>query len=475
MGSYNKTIITNSGYQAISEAIASGQALAFTTAKTSSYQIPSGTNIAAMTELQDIEQSIELPTPTVYNETVVQVYARFSNTNVTTEYPINAIGVYASVAGGVEVLFAVSTAITPDIQPVFDENAPSAFIFNIQMIISNAASITFAVNDSGTATVSDINRIDREMALKVSSNAGNISNTIAQTIAAVDEDFPIPAAGETMGEIIGKVAKFNADVSAPFTGATSAEGGKKGLVPAPAVGQNASYLRGDGQWIPAAQMKDIWQVVYPVGAIYMSVNSVSPATLFGGTWSRISDRFLLAAGSSYSAGSTGGEASHALTTAELPAHTHTVGAHSHGLNAHTHSIGAHSHGLNSHTHSIPALSGTAASNGAHTHDIVPRNSDGILFTQEGKVTQGGATTVPVTWGGGAYAKSNGAHTHSVTTNASTTGAASGSTANSAAFNSGAASGNTANSAAFNSGSTGSGTAHNNMPPYLAVYMWQRTA
>ena len=236
----------------------------------------------------------------------------------------------------------------------------------------------------------------------------------------------------------------------------------------------------------------------------MSVNSVSPATLFGGTWSRISDRFLLAAGSSYSAGSTGGEASHALTTAEMPGHTHTIGAHSHGLNAHTHtigahshglnghthSIGAHSHGLNSHKHSIPALSGTAASNGAHTHNVIPRNSDGICFTEGGRITQGGDTTVPVTWGVGLYAASAGAHTHSVTTNASTTGAASGSTANSAAFNSGAASGNTANSspfnsgaasgstansAVFNSGSTGSGTAHNNMPPYLAVYMWQRTA
>lgn len=446
MGAYNKTIITNSGYQAIAEAIASGQALAFTTAKTSSYQIPSGTNIAALTALQDIQQSIELPTPTVYNDTVVQVYARFSNTNVTTEYPINAIGVYASVAGGAEVLFAVSTAITPDIQPVFDENAPSAFIFNIQMIISNAASITFAVNDSGTATVSDINRIDREMALKVSASGGNVSGTVVQTIVSTDEEFPIPVAGETIGEIVGKVAKFNADASAPFTGATSSDPGKKGLVPAPAVGQNASYLRGDGQWIPAAQMKDIWQVVYPVGAIYMSVNSVSPATLFGGTWSRISDRFLLAAGESYSAGSTGGEATHKLTTAELPAHTHTVGAHSHGLN--------------SHKHSIPSLSGTAASNGAHTHNVVPRNADGILFTAEGKVTQGGAMTVPVTWGGGVYAASAGAHTHSVSTNASTTGAASGSTAN---------------SSAFNSGSTGSGTTHNNMPPYLAVYMWQRTA
>ena len=66
MGAYNKTVITNSGYQAIADAIASGQALAFTTAKTSSYQIPSGTNIAALTALQDIQRNtilfVEYPT-----------------------------------------------------------------------------------------------------------------------------------------------------------------------------------------------------------------------------------------------------------------------------------------------------------------------------------------------------------------------------------------------------------------------------
>ena len=38
---------------------------------------------------------------------------------------------------------------------------------------------------------------------------------------------------------------------------------------------------------------------YPVGSIYMSVNSTSPATLFGGTWQRIQDRFLLCAGVTY--------------------------------------------------------------------------------------------------------------------------------------------------------------------------------
>ena len=57
---------------------------------------------------------------------------------------------------------------------------------------------------------------------------------------------------------------------------------------------------------------------YPVGSIYMSVNSTSPATLFGGTWAAIEGRFLLAAGGDYSAGDIGGEAEHTLTEAELP-------------------------------------------------------------------------------------------------------------------------------------------------------------
>ena len=51
-------------------------------------------------------------------------------------------------------------------------------------------------------------------------------------------------------------------------------------------------------------------LIYPIGSIYMSVNNVSPASFLGGTWEAIQDRFLLAAGSSYSAGSTGGEATH---------------------------------------------------------------------------------------------------------------------------------------------------------------------
>lgn len=58
--------------------------------------------------------------------------------------------------------------------------------------------------------------------------------------------------------------------------------------------------------------------IYPVGSIYMSVNSTNPGTLFGGTWQQLKDRFLLGAGDTYAAGSQGGEASHKITTQELP-------------------------------------------------------------------------------------------------------------------------------------------------------------
>ncbi len=76
--------------------------------------------------------------------------------------------------------------------------------------------------------------------------------------------------------------------------------------------------------IGAATVSAMLDKAYPVGSIYMSVNSINPKTLFGGTWVQIKDRFLLAAGTTYKAGATGGEATHTLTESEMPSHKHAV-------------------------------------------------------------------------------------------------------------------------------------------------------
>lgn len=81
--------------------------------------------------------------------------------------------------------------------------------------------------------------------------------------------------------------------------------------------QNNAFQLSDAAWLTA-------QGAYPVGAIYLSVTNVNPATLFGGTWEAIGGRFLLGANATYAAGSTGGESTHKLTTSEMPRHNHTL-------------------------------------------------------------------------------------------------------------------------------------------------------
>lgn len=60
---------------------------------------------------------------------------------------------------------------------------------------------------------------------------------------------------------------------------------------------------------------------WPIGSIYMSVSNTSPATLFGGTWERLSGCFLIGASSSFPAGSTGGASTHTISKSELPSYT----------------------------------------------------------------------------------------------------------------------------------------------------------
>ena len=137
----------------------------------------------------------------------------------------------------------------------------------------------------------------------------------------------------------------------------------------------------ESTWTPSA--KELL-AAYPVGSIYLAVNNTSPASLFGGTWTQLKDRFLLGAGSTYTNGNTGGASTVTLTVDQMPSHGHTI------------------------------------YDGSDERSVGP-------------------------YGGGDSGSHGISYTH------------------------------TARSNTLMASTAGGGKSHNNMPPYLVVYMWKRTA
>ena len=167
-----------------------------------------------------------------------------------------------------------------------------------------------------------------------------------------------------------------------FKGATSNAAGKQGLVPAPASGtQTDYYLAADGTWKKVQQrsVKEVIDIVYPVGSIWESTTSSDPNKLWPGTtWSLMDGgRVLVSSGSysdssgsySYSLGATGGEAKHKLTTNELASHVHGASA---STDSHTHTawtvIGG-SDFLGGHSGNNGKWGNTTTSQNSHSHSI----------------------------------------------------------------------------------------------------------
>lgn len=160
-------------------------------------------------------------------------------------------------------------------------------------------------------------------------------------------------------------------------------------------------------------IEDLLDRTYPVGSIYMSVNSTEPSILFGGTWQRLKGRFLIGAGTiadtnsnasfgslgaeepDFASGETGGQYYHKLSVDEMPEHHHdtndyTLVVNKNAVHIRT-NMGAKPIIYEENTNIVPNINAT-------------KNEDGNATVD-----------------------------------------------------------------------TGGGQKHTNMPPYLAVYMWKRTA
>lgn len=213
-----------------------------------------------------------------------------------------------------------------------------------------------------------------------------------------------------------------------FKGATEDNAGTMGLVPAPAKGmQSGYYLGADGTWKKVTQrsVKQVVDMVYPIGSIFQTTTNDDPNSLWvGTTWIKMSGgRVLVSAGTyaddsgsyTYDNGSTGGMAKEQLTTNEMP-------SHGHGASVSTASLAG---GMNARAGETFGLNGGTT------------DSWGIVssWNETGRRRTGGEDcNYPLN------IKVDASHSHSVTVN-----------------------------------NTGDNQYHENRQPFLVVNMWKRTA
>lgn len=203
-----------------------------------------------------------------------------------------------------------------------------------------------------------------------------------------------------------------------FKGATSTAAGTAGLVPAPAKDtQTDYYLSADGTWKKVQQrtIKEVIDIVHPVGSIWETTTTDDPNVLWSGTtWVKMdAGRVLISAGTytengttyTYNLGDKGGEVKHQLTIEELTEHSHNIFVATTKLTGYFAIKGAE------HTSSGIVSSGTSSYENARGFD-----GNGSSFTI------------------------NASHSHSAS-----------------------------------AGNTGSGASHENRQPYTVINRWKRTA
>ena len=210
MGVYKKAVITEAGEALAARAVSGEVTIQFSHSGTSSYAYSEGTNLKKLTELQDVKQTVIPSNVQIANDTLISIRSMFDNSEITQEYLIQNVGIYAS-DGETEILFAVCQAATPDQMPAFNGVAPSSFIYNVQISIAQAEQLSISISTAGTATVQDVLDLEKKMEeKKLDSSGGDASDTVASVEEPNSEEEKYPDIGSkgSMKNILGNLYRW---------------------------------------------------------------------------------------------------------------------------------------------------------------------------------------------------------------------------------------------------------------------------
>lgn len=322
MAQFPTLTFTEAGLQMLIQA-QNGHTLKFTKGKLGSGVLTDSDNIVKFTDLKTPKMTLPITKVDDSNKELLVLTFDTGNTSLEEGFISRELGVFAQLDNGTETLYAYSNAGNNyDYMPNKDTPVSQSRL-EVEIICSTSANVQIVIDKSIMYT----------------------------TREDVDEMIATHDASDTAHEpaFTAKFKAHNADTDAhkDFVGATAEKAGVRGMVPAPAAGDEGKFLCADGTFKVAKMTTlELVNLLYPVGIIAEFTNNTDPNNIWPGTtWSKMdAGRVLISAGTytegsdtyTYTLGDKGGEAKHQLTNEELASHGHgisisSVGNHSHGV------------------------------------------------------------------------------------------------------------------------------------------------
>lgn len=241
MSNWGKPVLTKQGLK-LQAKVDAGNAMQLTKCRLGSCMIGSGQQLEDLTELVAPVQTLPIASVTYSDDSHACIISAVTdNSTVTTGYYLREFGIYAKDPDDGEILYAVASDSEPDFIPAKGTSTVISQEIGVALTFANAANVTAAVNTSATATISYVNTYVTNAVADLKDMTG-----ASPAQGGIHGLVPAPGRGITKNRFLqadGTWAFVN-----DMTGASVGAAGASGLVPAPTAGSNTRYLRSDGAW-----------------------------------------------------------------------------------------------------------------------------------------------------------------------------------------------------------------------------------
>lgn len=241
MSNWGKPVLTKQGLK-LQAKVDAGNAMQLTKCRLGSGMIGSGQQLEDLTELVAPVQTLPIASVTYSDDSHACIISAVTdNSTVTTGYYLREFGIYAKDPDDGEILYAVASDSEPDFIPAKGTSTVISQEIGVALTFANAANVTAAVNTSATATINYVNTYVTNAVADLKDMTG-----ASPAQGGIHGLVPAPGRGITKNRFLqadGTWAFVN-----DMTGASVGAAGASGLVPAPTAGSNTRYLRSDGAW-----------------------------------------------------------------------------------------------------------------------------------------------------------------------------------------------------------------------------------